>query len=75
MTTNTSEVYQREAERLLSQITTMTDDARQLELLQMARQYIKMAHRAEAREKRAAGDSETRPSLARGSVDEPRQAL
>ena len=53
--TNTPAVYRREAERLLSEVTTLTDDGQQLELLQMARQYMKMAERAEAREMSGAG--------------------
>lgn len=37
--------YRREANRLLSLITSLTDECRQHELLQMARQYIKLAER------------------------------
>jgi hypothetical protein len=53
MLIDTAKFYRREADRLLSLITALTDSAQQLELLQMARQYVKMADLAEAREERA----------------------
>jgi hypothetical protein len=54
MSDNNSQAYRREADRLLSLITALTDDGQQLELFQMARQYVKMAERVERREGRAA---------------------
>jgi hypothetical protein len=46
MTEHTAEFYRREAHRMLSEITALTDANQQTELLQMARLYMKLADRA-----------------------------
>jgi hypothetical protein len=45
MQENTAEFYRREADNLLSKITALSDPNQQAELLQMARFYVKLAHR------------------------------